>query len=189
MEVARVLELHEERIQAYRKLEESFRIFLLDEQEGIFHLAVQDATAEFQRISAELMAISKSTTSSVLADLVRRLQAEEKEKLAHTVALQGLQKRHYIDAVRAEKERRQVEAADRQGTNVLGHVPPSSSSSSSSSSSGEIRCLADKPQPPADALYDRDAGQAARAIAACIDEIRDIEMELRELAADETEKQ
>ena len=180
MEVSRVLELHEERIRAYRKLEESFRLFLLDEQERIFHLAVQDATAEFQRISAELVAISKSTESRALADLVRRLQAEEKEKLTHTVALQGLQKRHFVDAVRAEKERRQVEAADRQGTNVLGHVV-----SSSSSSSSEIRCLADKPQPPADALYDRDAGQAARAIAACIDEIRDIEMELRELQADQ----
>lgn len=170
--VTRVLELHSERVAAYRALESAHRQLLLDEQETIFSLHTQAVTAEFQRISSELIALQKIAADPVKT-LIGRLQAEERKKLAQTVKLQQLQVEHFIHDVRKAREAADVAEAERQGTNIVGH-------SHSHSHDGEIHSLADKPQPPASELYDRDAGAAARGIAEAIEEILEIVAELRE---------
>ena len=63
-------------------------------------------------------------------------------------------------------------AAERAGTNIVGHVHDPHQ--------GPIVTLADKRQPPADALYDREAGATARELAACIEDINDVVAEIRE---------
>ncbi len=77
----RVLQLHEERVAVYRRLEEAFRSYLLDEQEMIFGMAVQSCTADFARISREVMAAG-AEGSEELRGAVGRLQKVEQAKLA-----------------------------------------------------------------------------------------------------------
>jgi hypothetical protein len=166
-----VLQLHDQRVAAYREWEESFRQYLLDEQENIFNLAIQQATSEFQRISTELLAVQRESDAE-LAGLVKRLQEQEQQKLKLTALLQTLQKKHYIDDARRERDEAAAEKAERQGSKVLEYETPPGGG-------GEIKTLSDKRQPKANALYDREAGKAARGLAEVIEEINDIVAEIR----------
>ena len=65
-----VLELHEQRVAAYRELDAAFRQFLLDEQEKIFGLATARATQEFVRISTAILEVQKNADGEA-ADLIK----------------------------------------------------------------------------------------------------------------------
>jgi hypothetical protein len=171
----RLLELHEERVGVYRRLEECFRTYLLDEQEHVFGLAVQGCTADFVRISQAVLASSAEGPEDLKA-VAKRWQLAEKEKLGATVRLQALQKAHYIDAARKDREEEKMRHAEREGTNVL-HPH-------THSHADVPETLADKRIPPFDEVYNKNAGEAARTIASCVAEINECVEELREMAGE-----
>lgn len=167
-----VLSLHDERVAVYSAWHESFRTFLLDEQELIYGLAVKKATESFQRINTRILELMKDCDAE-MKDILGRLQRGEEQKLKHTVALQLLQKVHFIDDVRREKEEEELERADREGTSILHHHHHHHHAVPST--------LAEKRMPRANEVYDAKASAEAKAIAAAVEEINDAIEELREV--------
>lgn len=170
---SRILRVHEERVAAYRELDESFRVLLLDEQESVFARSVAACTASFQAAASSVSALwREAVDDQEERALLQQWQEAEQRKLAATVALQQLKKRHFVDSVRRDREEERMAEADRRGTNVLhthAHhledVPTT---------------LAEKRQPPYDQVYEREAAKYAREIAELIETINDCLDELRE---------
>lgn len=112
----KLLELHFDRVQAYNRWDESFRIYLVDEQERVYDVYVQKTIADFNTINQSCLALVLDDEGR---DIRTRLLALEQQKLKLWVEMQLLQKAHFIDRVKAEREEEELLNADKAGSNIL----------------------------------------------------------------------
>lgn len=104
-----LLSRQDERVAAYQRFEAGFELFLqVPEAEG-YEALVQISTARFREISDSVLAIetelrSRERPAPELATVVRRLQEQERDKLALTAQLHIVRHGLAIDSLREEAE-------------------------------------------------------------------------------------
>ncbi|PSC72968.1 hypothetical protein C2E20_3660 [Micractinium conductrix] len=92
-----VAEVQRQRAAAYRRFDSAFKAYLHNQAEGPYRFQAGQLTAEFQQLSALVIgaeAALRGQGQADLADLLRTVQENEREKLRLTVALQALKAAH-----------------------------------------------------------------------------------------------
>ncbi|CAD7698297.1 unnamed protein product [Ostreobium quekettii] len=94
----RFCKVQQQRVTQYNRLHEGFRRYLQSREESQFIQCLSDSTKAFSEISAAVIAIEatlrKESHAHDVADILRRVQEGERDKLRLTLSLQALKRVH-----------------------------------------------------------------------------------------------